>query len=482
MNKNFSRLMISSLIVGGLNFSPIIFDADNNFQIISVARAEVQTYVASDTAMFDFGEDDEKIVATVKNVAKMRAEQAAKEKAGVYLKSYSKTVNGMVTDDDIKVFTSNTAEVVDVKYKKLPYEAHDVQGQATGKIGFMYEATVTVKIDTAELSKYINRDAKEKSDLISQNKNLQKSAAEVNQNFENLRKTSENKNTEQIKTEVTKIDNEILIQQKLAEAARLYYQDNYKAAISKYDEVIQLNPNHSAAYCHRGWNYLLLGNYNQALADCSKAVQLDSNSEWNYLNRGNVYFALNNFNQAVIDYNETIRLNPNSSMAYNNRGYCYANLQNFNQALADYNKAIELDSNNVIAYNNRGNLYFLMQNFNQALADYNKAIQLDSTSAMAYTNRGWLYYQLKNYSQAIADCTKAIELDKNFALAYKNRGVAYADSGNYSKAVEDFTKVLQFEPNNATIYYVRGLCYQALGNEQAAQADFAKAQQLGFTG
>ena len=94
MNKKIlPKLLIASVLVGGVNFVPatVNFDAEN-LQIISVVHAEMQTYEGKDVAMFDFGEDDAEIIETVKNVAKMRAIQAARDKAGVYLKSYSRTV------------------------------------------------------------------------------------------------------------------------------------------------------------------------------------------------------------------------------------------------------------------------------------------------------------------------------------------------------------------------------------------------------
>ena len=192
--------------------------------------------------MFDFGEDDEKIVNIVKEFAKMRAEQAAKEKAGIYLKSYSKSVNGMINDDDISVVTNNTAEILDVKYKKIPIQAHDVEGNDTGKIGFLNEATVTVKIDTSEISKYIKMSPQERLNLINQNKNLKKSTEKINEDFENLRKQSGTLNNTQIIIEFYKIENKVLSQQKFYEGNKLYYEKDYRGAISKYNEAFKLNP------------------------------------------------------------------------------------------------------------------------------------------------------------------------------------------------------------------------------------------------
>ena len=68
------------MLVSEINFLPAVVNFNvENLQIIFVVYAEVQNITASDTAIFDFGEDDSQIVNTVKNVAKMRTIQAAKD-------------------------------------------------------------------------------------------------------------------------------------------------------------------------------------------------------------------------------------------------------------------------------------------------------------------------------------------------------------------------------------------------------------------
>ena len=252
MNKKkfLAKLVMASILAGGINFLPVPnFDA-GNFQV-SIAHAETKNYTASDTAMFDFGEDDDFIINTVKNVAKLRAIQAAKEKAGVYLTSYSKTVNGNLTADDISVVTNNSAELLDVKYKKIPIQANDARGNSTGKVGLLYEATVTVKIDTDELSKYIKMTPQERLKLINQNKNLEKSNEKLDNEFEKLRRQSGNSGSSQIIIQLYKIENKFTAQQKLEEGNRLYYRRDYQGAISKYNEAIKLNPDYEEANSNR---------------------------------------------------------------------------------------------------------------------------------------------------------------------------------------------------------------------------------------
>lgn len=213
----------------------------------SNVHAEMKTYEGKDVAMLDFGENDSKIVEKVKNVAKMRAMTAAREKAGVYLKSFSQILNGNLTDDEVFAVINNISEILDVNFEKLRFTADEIHGRYKGKEGYLYKATVIVKIDDAEISKYLNRNSQEKEKIILQNKNLHRTIIEIDDEFENLRETVAQKTPEQIQAELQKIDNEISAAEKISEGNKFAYQENYSAAVEKYNEAIEINPNSNVA-------------------------------------------------------------------------------------------------------------------------------------------------------------------------------------------------------------------------------------------
>ena len=416
-------------------------------QIISVAYAEVKNITASDTAIFDFGEDDAQIVNTVKNVAKMRAIQVAKEKAGVFVKSQTKTVNGILTDDDISAYTSNNIEILDVQYKKVPVQAHDVKGNDTGKIAFMYEATITAKVDTEGLTTYIKRDEQEKFKLIQQNKSSKENIFKINQDFDNLRNSLEN--IEQIKYKLNQIDNEVLEQQKIDEGWKAWENKNFEQAFELFNEAIQLNPND-----YKG-----------------------------YYGRGTVNFDLRNYHQSIKDFDKAIQYNPNIAGIYNNRGNVYFDALDFDKALEDYTKAIQLDSNLSFAYSNRGKTYMSLRKYDDAIVDLKTAIKIDPNCIPAYHNLANYYdYVVFNGEEAIKNYSKAIQLEPDNFYTYYERGVCYYNLGNYEMAVNDFSILIQFEPNNGGLYYERGCYYEALGRKAEAKKDFAKARELGYNG
>jgi len=407
--KFLPKLVVASILVGGVNFVPATVNFPANLQIISVAYAA--NYTAKDTAMFDFGEDNPQIVEMVKNAARMRAVQKAKEQAGLYLKSQTKTVNSVVTADDILAITSS-AEVLSVTYKKMPYQAHDVRGNDTGKIGFMYEATATVKIDDNELAKYVRRNEQERNNLIQQSKSSQENITKISNDFENFNKTAGNKTQAQVNSEVQKINNELLAQQKLDEGNELYYQQNYQGAISKYTEAIKLNPNYASAYYGRGVSYFDgLDDYNRGLTDLTKSIEIDQNFTQAYYARAILYGdGLHLYKQAIQDLTKFIQLNSTYALAYFARGCFYEEIQNYSQAIEDFTKVIKLKPSDYWFYISRGTVYYKIKNYDAAIKDYSKSIELYPNNLHAYKDRGDCYKALGKNAQAESDFAKAREL------------------------------------------------------------------------
>ena len=373
LKKNLKKIIVVSTILSSFTLAPII-DVDYPM-IASIAQAKVQMYqgVGDDYA----SEIESQEIAKLR--ARDKAIRAAVEKAGVYLKSYSRTINAVLTDDEINAIASNSYKVIgEVNYSKTINQLSDTA------IVILWRATVNVDVDDSEIQNWVKRDSENKSTIVTQTNEARKAAEENNKQVEDLRKRAENIKTDQdkskLKNEFNKVDNDFLANQKNDEGVKLHYQKDFNGAIKKYNEALELKPDF----------------------------------DWAYNNRGNAYQdGFKDYQKAIADYNKAIQLNPNFVKAYYNRGNAYDDLKNYKQAITDYTKTIQLDSNYVAAYNNRGNVYADLQNYKQAIADYTKAIQLNPNFAFAFYNRGYYYQELGKMDKAQADFAKAR------ALGYK---------------------------------------------------------------
>ena len=240
----------------------------------------------------------------------------------------------------------------------------------------------------------------------------------------------------------------------------------------------QSNPNDANSYFSQGVALAERGNYQAALTNYNQAIQLDPNFANAYFSRGNAYSELGDKQKAIADYTQTIQLNPKDAIAYYKRGNAYYLLGDKQKAISDYTQAIQLDPKNAAAYNNRGNAYSDLGDKQKEIADYNQAIELDPKNAYAYNNRGLAYSDLGDKQNAIADYTQAIQLDPKNAYAYGSRGYAYSELGDKQKAISDYNQAIKLNPKNANAYYNRGLAYSKLDDKERAIQDFDKAAEL----
>lgn len=329
----------------------------------------------------------------------------AAEKAGVYVKSYTRARNFELEEDIIETMTANILKLVEAP-KFLPYE------QLDNLEGLLIRVVVKVQIDDSDINRWLNKNEQEKSTLVAQNEALRKANADQERQIAELKRhlADNPQDREQLAKKFSDADKNFLSNQKVDEAWKLHGKGDFNGAIQLHTEAIDLNPNNALAYHGRGTAYDESRQYEAAIADYNKALEINPAYVEAYYNRGNTYSHLNNNERAIQDYNVAIQLNPDFAEAYGNRGFSYNELRQYERAIQDFNKVIKINHN---------------------LAD------------VAYNNRGYAHAGLGQYKQAIKDFGKAIQLNPNYAMAYKNRGICYQKLGDNAKAQADFDKAKQ---------------------------------------
>ena len=342
-----------------------------------------------------------------KQRAQQRAERDAQKRAGVAIKTFSRTIDNELADDEVSAVMNDIIQVSDVKIAPVPFEAD-------GEAGLMYRATLKASIDTDGIYDWLKRDDTDKVNVIRQNAQLQdaidKNDEQVDALKEQYNRATSQAQRDQIRQQMNQVDRDFLANRKVDEGNKLAYAKDYNGAIRLYNEALQLKPNFVMAYNNRGTAYNNLNQYERAIADLDAAIKLDPNYSWAYNNRGFAYAHLNQNERAIADYSTAIKLNPNLAEAYNNRGFAYFSQQQYERAVQDYSKAIELNPNNATTYINRSAAYFLLEQYERALADLDAAIELKPDDVGAYVGRGVCWQRLGDNDKAQADFARARQL------------------------------------------------------------------------
>ena len=477
MRKLIRRAIAASLFANSLIFYPNIYDEG---LIMSVAHAKVKTYIG-------VGEDYASQYES-QEVAKLRAQrnaiQQAIEQAGIYLKSYSRTINAELTDDDISVITNTNYEVIG----KPQYE--NIVQQVTDKSTvIVWKATIKVNVDDSEIQKWIELKEEDKSEIVAQNKKIQKSYAENDKQVKELREQAKNAKTEveinKVKASFAKIDDDFLYNQEIEKANKALTKYYPKKAMEHLEKALKLNPNRAEAYNGIGKAYFIdhknkdfkgingtKERYEQALEFCNKAIEIDPNYVEAYKNRYSIARSLyyetrekqRYFHLMLGDLKKIMEIDPDDIFPYEFLGYTYNKERYYDQAIKYFKRAIEFipqitQTKHPLAhkyiYLDLGFIYFKYKDdAASALEVYDEAINLYSTvnsignslfMSKLYYNRGFCYYKLGEYYKAIKDYTKLIDYNKDseyyLALGLKSRAEAYKAVGDNARAQADLDRI-----------------------------------------
>ena len=329
---------------------------------------------ASGNYIMDSRLDETPASATAR--AREEAKRTAVEKAGVYLESYSKTINFELDTDEVRT--------VAARILKIQNETSNVEVLERNLLKFTVTITAVVDDNQDEILKTMMQDKQSLEELTRKNNELQEKYDALN------REMSRYKNDFDQASEAQRVE----IKQAVARNSERF---------SAVDEVA------------RGNSFAYTKNYAQALAAYDAAIKFDPKLAEAYNNRGIVRFELKQFAAAIDDYTTAISLKSNYADALNNRGNAFATLEQFSNAEQDLRTAAQLKDNSAVIHNNLGSVYLSQKKFNAAISEYARAIQLNPSYAEAYYNRAIAHYAQKNFAQALTDVQQAMALNPNDA-------------------------------------------------------------------
>ena len=375
------KKFLAAMIVGSLlNASPV--------------SAEVRNYDGvGEYIMSDFETPD-----VAKQRAKTYAERNAQEKAGVYIKSYSRAENFELVDDEIVTMTSGILKIISVDYKLVPMEEYG---------GIMYRVTILASIDTDKVDEWIAQGVGERESLIEKNRELQKQIDEQEQLIKRLKSEAAQKKSpeavERLKDEFATADRIFMSNVKLEEGDRLNLviaDWAYEAAVKCWTEAIELNPNNFLAYESRGYYFHLpdVARFAEAIDDYTHAIELRPGTADNYFYRGETYLNIGERELAKKDFERALGLNPQMSAPLGELAYLYATSGQTQQAIEFANRALETNERNWRAYYSRGLAFFSLGDYDAALADAQSA--LDWGCGDAYQLIGDCYDKMGRHDEA----------------------------------------------------------------------------------
>jgi tetratricopeptide (TPR) repeat protein len=269
--------------------------------------------------------------------------------------------------------------------------------------------------------------------------------------------------------------------------------EDYKGAISLYEQALQLVPKNARVWTNTASAYYALDDFNDAYIDFKKALDLDAQTE--KLNWYSLAAIDDNFGrgkQALDEYNKFVSINPGDShvSAAQERMHALAanpgatkqlpthsQVKNAQAAQAAYDQAVKLQQGGQL---------------DEAAGLYMKAAQLNPSEGAYQFALGSVYQAKKDTPTAISYYEKALALSPKNADFKKYLEAAKVDvaaplvdaaakkytAGDYAGAIDLYRQALQTVPNDASVHTDVASALQANDDFQGALQEYEKAYQL----
>ncbi len=222
---------------------------------------------------------------------------------------------------------------------------------------------------------------------------------------------------------------------------------NHKAAITKFEEAIQLNPNLAEAYHDLAGCYRILGMGLEAIEEMKKAVLLAPNWTSYRLDLGLMYIEQNDWKSAIFQLNVLWEL--------------------------DFEMAKQLEA---FIVNSRG------MSTKEMSPDgtfwVSQTIKEEDIEAMNLYAEGQKYLADGLINKAIVTLEKAVSLSPQHHWPYIFLARLYADQKFYDKAAKLLESFLEDNPQNPQVLHMLGGIYWALERDNDAILTWEKIKDI----
>jgi tetratricopeptide (TPR) repeat protein len=234
----------------------------------------------------------------------------------------------------------------------------------------------------------------------------------------------------------------------------------HKEALAAYEEAIKLNPHYVAAWNNKGDMLDELLRSDEALAAYEEAIKLNPHYAGAWYNKGTVLGELDRYEEALAAFDETIKLNSQFADAWFNKGVILRKLGRYKEALAAFEEALTATTLNpslAVKWNNKGDLLGSLGRYEEALAAYDIAIKLyPQGTGVLWFNKGKVLHSLKLYEEAIVCFDKALGFNSQYADAWSYKGTDLSRLKRYEEAIVCFDKTLAINPQDVEVWNERG--------------------------
>ncbi len=250
------------------------------------------------------------------------------------------------------------------------------------------------------------------------------------------------------------------------------------AAIESFNQAIKLNPSYTTAFYNRGIALTKLGRYEEAVESYDKAISLNSDISDFWHNKAIAFFLLGRYEEAIVSGDRALQLKPDDIRIWTLQGLIADSLSRKQEAIYLYERAAKIEPNDPTAWYNLGKVLSELKRHDEAIKSYSQVLKLTPNHFKALAKRGWQLRQIYKYEEALEDFNHSIELNSSYAWSVAARGRFYREIERYEEALQDFNRAIVIDPAYVWAIAQRGQLYRFRQDYKKALGDFNQAIKL----
>ena len=264
-------------------------------------------------------------------------------------------------------------------------------------------------------------------------------------------------------------------------ARALVEKQQFREALTAYQEVVKLDPQDDEAYYQLALLYLRSGKAedvdlaHQALL---KVVTLKGSRVDAHLQLAYLYLLSKQPAKARLQADEILAAEPTHPDGHLIRGVSLVQEGEREKGIAELRKAIESDPTRRGAYLELARTYMQQHNFSDAAVVLRDSLQVDPQSIETRTALGDVLAAAGKESEAAQEYRRGLEVDRNNGPLYFKLAVLSQKQSRLGEAEELYRRWTEVLPNDAQAHVALAQFYWSTGRLKEAETSYQRASQV----
>ncbi len=232
-----------------------------------------------------------------------------------------------------------------------------------------------------------------------------------------------------------------------------YQQREFEVAVERYQEFLEVNPNHAQAHYQLGLALNKLGRTELAIEHYEKSIAGAANNAAAHSHLADAYTKLKRWEEAIKAYQQVLALRAEDVATTIKLGNVFFAAQLWAQSIPLYEQALAIQPDNALVHKNLGDSAHKLGQRQKALQSFEQALRLHPDYIDARIELALVLREMGRTEEALVQLEQAIDLKPDAVDAHISLALTLRDLGQAELAIERLEKFLRTRPTCGPLYY-----------------------------